>query len=214
MLQEETVFDILNKLFMQISTEIIGLLPKILIAIIMVSLTLVVVKVLNLFLKRLMRVARLEIIVKQFIPLPFSLENVIIFLADLGLGLIAFLSIANLFLEQRYMEIVADALYYGVRVASIVIIAIIIFAIFDLLIGRVKVETRLRSYAMLIVLLLITAMLIDITALSDQVKGALTLGLSIGVGLAVGVFAIWFFFHDYLDKIFKVKSSQKGEDDE
>lgn len=213
-MQEETVFDILNKLFMQISTEIIGLLPKILIAIIMVSLTLVVVKVLNLFLKRLMRVARLEIIVKQFIPLPFSLENVIIFLADLGLGLIAFLSIANLFLEQRYMEIVADALYYGVRVASIVIIAIIIFAIFDLLIGRVKVETRLRSYAMLIVLLLITAMLIDITALSDQVKGALTLGLSIGVGLAVGVFAIWFFFHDYLDKIFKVKSSQKGEDDE
>ena len=98
-----------------------------------------------------------------------------------------------------------DGIYYAARAVSILVIAILIFAIFNMLIGRIKVETRLRSYAMLIVLLLITAMLIDITALSDQLKSALTLGLSIGVGIVIGVFAVWFFFHGYLDRSFKIE---------
>ena len=41
-----------------------------------------------------------------------------------------------------------------------------------------------------IVMLLVTAMLVDITALSDPVKSALIMGISIGVGISLGVFAI------------------------
>ena len=54
-------------------------------------------------------------------------------------------------------------------------------------------------------------MLVDVTALSEQVKNALITGLSIGVGISVGVFAVWFFFHDYLDKLILSKSERREE---
>ena len=91
-------------------------------------------------------------------------------MADLGIALIALYGLVNLFLGSQYLQLMNDGIYYAARAVSILVIAILIFAIFNMLIGRIKVETRLRSYAMLIVLLLITAMLIDITALSDQVR--------------------------------------------
>ncbi|MEM4733871.1 MAG: hypothetical protein QXD70_05020, partial [Candidatus Bathyarchaeia archaeon] len=163
----------------------------------------------------LLKLAKLDAMFKQFtgFTLPFSLDSLIIFLADLGIVLIAIYGLVNLLLGPQYLQLISDGVYYGARVVSIVVIAIIIFAIFNMLISKVKVDTRLRSYAMVIVLILITAMLIDITALSDQVKNALTLGLSIGVGIAIGVFAIWFFFHEYLDKSFKIESFTKPSEE-
>lgn len=211
----EDFFEILREILAQIATETMRLLPKIFIALIVLALTFLVIKVLNIAFRKLLRLAKLDAMFKQFasFSLPFSLDSLIIFLADLGIALIALYGLVNLFLGPQYLQLMNNGIYYGARVVSIVVIAIVIFAIFNMLIGRIKVETRLRSYAMLIVLLLITAMLIDITALSDQVKNALTLGLSIGVGIAIGVFAIWFFFHEYLDRSFKVESAVKPQEE-
>jgi hypothetical protein len=52
---------------------------------------------------------------------------------------------------------------------------------------------------------------VDVTALSDPIKNALTSGLAIGVGISIGVFAIWFFFHDYLDEMLKIKTTSTKE---
>jgi len=220
-LTSENLFDVLKEILAQIATETVRLLPKVLIALIVIVMTFLVIKVLNIGFRRLLKLAKLDVMFKQFtgFTLPFSLDSLIIFLADLGIALIALHGLVNLFLGSQYLQLINDGIYYAARVASIVVIAILIFAIFNMLISRIKVESRLRSYAMLIVLLLITAMLIDITALSDQVKNALTLGLSIGVGIAIGVFATWFFFHEYLDKKFKIEGiakpqeTQKGGED-
>jgi hypothetical protein len=144
--------------------------------------------------------------------LPFAMDSLIIFLADLGVALISLYAMVNLFLGAQYLQLMHEGLYYGARVVSIVVIAIVVLAISNALIGRIRVETRLRSYAMFIVLLLITAMLVDITALSDPVKNALITGLSVGVGISVGVFAIWFFFHDYFDRMLKIKAAISSEE--
>lgn len=210
----ENLFDVLKEILAQIATETVRLLPKVLIALIVIVMTFLVIKVLNIGFRRLLKLAKIDVMFKQFtgFTLPFSLDSLIIFLADLGIALIALHGLVNLFLGSQYLQLINDGIYYAARVASIVVIAILIFAIFNMLISRIKVESRLRSYAMLIVLLLITAMLIDITALSDQVKNALTLGLSIGVGIAIGVFATWFFFHEYLDKKFKIEGIAKPQE--
>ena len=196
----------LSNIFRQIAAEIIQLMPKILIAVIILAVAVLVVKVLNLSFKKLLKIAKLDALFKQLsgFSMPFSLESLIIFLADLGIALISLYAIVGLFLGEQYLQLMNEGLYYGARVVSIVVIAIVLLAFFNTLIGRIRIETRLRSYAMFIVLLLITAMLIDITALSDSVKHALITGLSIGVGISIGVFAIWFFFHNYLDKMAKV----------
>jgi len=213
-LTSENLFDVLKEILAQIATETVRLLPKVLIALIVIVMTFLVIKVLNIGFRRLLKLAKIDVMFKQFtgFTLPFSLDSLIIFLADLGIALIALHGLVNLFLGSQYLQLINDGIYYAARVASIVVIAILIFAIFNMLISRIKVESRLRSYAMLIVLLLITAMLIDITALSDQVKNALTLGLSIGVGIAIGVFATWFFFHEYLDKKFKIEGIAKPQE--
>jgi len=215
-LAEETLPELLMEILTQIARETVRLIPKTFIALIIVALTFLVIKVLNISFRKILKFAKLDTMFKQLsgFSLPFSVDSLIIFLADLGLALISLYSIVNLFLGAQYLQLINEGLYYGARVISIVVIAIVVLVIFNALIGRIRVETRLRSYAMFIVLLLITAMLVDITALSDPVKNALITGLSVGVGISVGVFAIWFFFHDYLDKIIKTKTVSSTEENE
>ncbi|MBC7131230.1 hypothetical protein H5T51_08505 [Candidatus Bathyarchaeota archaeon] len=213
-LPEESIIELFRDIFAQIGAETVNLLPKVFVALIVIMIMLLVIKVLNLSFRKLLKLARLDELFKRFtgFTLPFSMDKLIIFLADLGIVLIVVYGLAHLFLGAQYLQLINDGLYYGARVFSIIIIAIIIFAAFNVLIGRVRVETRLRSYAMLIALFLITAMLIDVTALSESVKNALTLGLSIGVGIAIGAFAVWFFFHDYLDRRLRTEARhQAGE---
>jgi hypothetical protein len=209
----QNLFELWMEILTQIASDIIRLIPKILIALIVFALTLLVIKALNFSLRKLLKLARLDRVFKQLsgYSLPFSIDNLIIFFADLGVVLIFLYTIVNLFLGPQYLHLMTEGLQYGARVVSIIAIAIILFAIFNTVISRVKVETRLRSYALFIVLLLITAMLIDITALSDPIKNALTNGLAIGVGISIGVFAIWFFFHDYLDEILKTRTASTKE---
>lgn len=208
---EETLPELLTEVLTQIAREIIRLLPKIFIALIIVAFTFLVIKVLNISFRKILKFAKLDMMFKQLsgVSLPFSVDNLIIFLADLGVALISLYVIVNLFFGAQYLQMMSEGLHYGARVVSIVVIAIVVLAIFNALIGKIKVETRLRSYAMFIVLLLITAMLVDITALSDPVKNAVITGLSVGVGISIGVFATWFFFHDYLDKMFKTTLSEE-----
>lgn len=212
---EENLFDVLREILAQTAAETIRLLPKIFIALIVIVLTFLLIKLLNFSFRKLLKLTKLDAMFKQLsgFSLPFSVDSLIIFLADLGVALIALYGLVNLFLGAQYLQLMNEGVYYGARVISVVVIALVILAIFNALIGRIKVESRLRSYAMLIVLILITAMLIDITALSDSVKAALTLGLSIGVGIAIGVFAIWFFFHEYLDRSFKIESAVKTREE-
>jgi hypothetical protein len=197
------LFETLSDIFRQIATEIIQLMPKILIVVIVLAVAVLAIKVLNLSFRKLLKIAKLDALFKQLsgFSMPFSLESLIVFLADLGIALISLYAIVSLFLGEQYLQLMNEGLYYGARIVSIVVIAIVLLAFFNTLIGRIRIESRLRSYAMFIVLLLITAMLI---ALSESVKHALITGLSIGVGISIGVFAVWFFFHNYLDKMAKV----------
>lgn len=203
----ENLLEPLIEILTQIANEILQLLPKILITLIVLALTVLAIKFLNFFLRKLLKLTKLNAIFEQLsgYSLPFSVDNLIIFFADLGVVLISLYAIVDLFLGPQYLDLMAEGLRYSARIVSIVAIAIILLTTFNVVISRVKVETGLRSYALFIVLLLIIAMLIDVTALSDPIKNALTTGLAIGVGISIGVFAIWFFFHDYLDKMFKTE---------
>ena len=171
----------------------------------------VVIKVLNFSFRKLLGMARIDEFFAKVtgISIPFSITNLLIYLADLGIILIALYSIVDICAGPKYTQMMTDILYYGARIVSVIVITLIIFASFNLVVGRLRVETRLRGYMFFIVMLLVTAMLVDITALSDPVKSALIMGISIGVGISLGVFAIWFFFHEYFDKIFEKKAESQ-----
>lgn len=209
----DDLFEILRQAFSQIAAETVQLLPKVFLALIIIAVIFLAAKVLNYGFRQVFKLTKLDVWFKRLtgFGLPFTIDGLILFLADLGLALTAIYAIAHLFLDPQYLAVMNEGLYYGARIISIVIVSIVLIAIFNLIINRVRVETRLRSYAMLIVLLLVTAMLIDLTALSEHVKQALTTGLSLGVGISIGIFAFWFFFHEYFDQFLKNKLSKPKE---
>jgi len=210
MLGQEGIISI-SDIFNQIASEIVNLIPKILITLVIILIAIVVIKVLNFSFRKLLGMARIDEFFAKVtgISIPFSITNLLIYLADLGIILIALYSIVDICAGPKYTQMMTDILYYGARIASVIVITLIIFASFNLVVRRLRVETRLRGYMFFIVMLLVTAMLVDITALSDPVKSSLIMGISIGVGISLGVFAIWFFFHEYFDKIFEKKAESQ-----
>lgn len=205
----QDLFRVLGEVLFQIANDVISLLPKLLVALVVIALTFVGIRIMNLFFRKLLALARLDEMFEQLsgFSLPFSIDSFVIFMADLGICLISIYAVAGLFLPSQHLHLMNEGLAYGARVISIMGLAVILLAIFNSIVGRIRVEARLRSYAMFIVLLLVTAMLVDITALSEHVKNELIRGLSLGVGISIGVFAIWFFFHEYFDKLMKKPSS-------
>jgi len=206
MLAEEVV-NTIQEILTQIAAETVRLIPRIFIALVVILLTVVVIKLLNFSIGRLFKLAKLDETFEKLsgITLPFSLSKLIVWIADLGIALISFYGLVNLFLGAEYIHLFTEGVYYGARLLSIIALTLIIFALFNSFIEKVKVETRLKGYMFFILLFLVTAMLVDVTALSDSVKNALIMGLSIGVGISIGVFAVWFFFHEYLDRRLKEK---------
>ena len=201
----EELIETVQEILTQIAAETVRLIPKIFIALVLILLTIVVIKLLNFSIRKLFRIAKLDETFEKLsgITLPFSLSKLTVWIADLGIALISFYGLVTLFLGVEYTHLFAEGVYYGARLLSIIVLTLIIFTLFNSVIEKVKVETRLKGYMFFILLFLVTAMLIDVTALSDPVKNALIMGLSIGVGISVGVFAVWFFFHEYFDKRLK-----------
>ncbi len=205
------ILNVLAKLLEQLTAEIINLMPRLFLTIIIFIAAALIVKITNAILNRLLRFANINELIKTFtgVDFPFSIGKLIVYLADLGIVLIALYGVFSLILEPRHMSMVNEAVTYGTKVLSVTIIILFVFSGFNAFINKIKVETKLRGYFLFILLLMSTALLIDITSLSDPVKNALVTGLSIGIGVSIGVFAAWFFFKEYMDKMIEFKEKQQ-----
>ncbi|WP_455367636.1 mechanosensitive ion channel family protein [[Eubacterium] cellulosolvens] len=204
---QQDLYTILNQVLRQIADEIITLIPKVILAIIIIVITLLIIKIFNKIFGKLLSLIDLDNILKNLarVHLPFSINNLIIAIIDVGIILIVLFGSANFFLEPNQLELMRGILEYATRIISVLGVTIFTFLIFNVLIERIKIETRMRGYIIFILLILLTIMVIDLTNLSVSTRRALEQGLSIGLGISVGVFAIWFFFHEYLDRMLSIK---------
>ncbi|MEM3571992.1 MAG: hypothetical protein QW589_08735 [Candidatus Bathyarchaeia archaeon] len=204
-MSQEDFFNLFVKVLQQIVEDIASLFPKIFLATITFTIMIIIIKLINKFFKAILKFTDLDEIFKKFLKfqLPFSLNRLIILLIDAGIVLIALFGIAGFILSPQQIELMKEILNYVARVASVIFVTILAFIMFNILIERMSIESRMRGYVIFILLILVTMMIVDLTAFSMATKEALVNGLSIGLGIAIGVFAIWFFFHDYLDKFLK-----------
>jgi len=209
-MSQETPSDFLKEALQEIAYDIIAFLPKIILALIVLIITFLIIRFVNGLFSRILKLVDLDGMLKKIgkIELPFSLNSLVILLIDVGIVLIALFGLANYFLEPQQLLIVKEAFQYSSRILGDLFIIIIIFFLFNILIGKVTVQTRMRGYIMFILLILITMMIFDLASLSPLTQQELQKGLSLGLGITIGVFAIWFFFHDYLDKLVSQKKSK------
>jgi hypothetical protein len=203
----ESLYDLLLRVLGQIATDIVTFLPGIFLTILVLVVTAVALKLLNKFLVRVLGLVDLDGTFKALVKtaLPFSLNSLIIALIDIGVVLIAIFGLADILIPQR-IEVMREIVGYGLRIVSVVAIVVLTFVMFNMFVERMRIETRMRGYVVFLLLILVTVMVIDLSALSESTKQALGNGLSTGLGIAIGVFAVWFFFHEYFDRILRVNT--------
>jgi len=196
-------YGFLEEFFSMISREILYLMPKLLIAILMIVTAFIILRFVGGGVRKLLSMADVDGMIKRYsgIELPISFNSIILSLLYIGVALALIYGFINLFLGEAYIEIATSVMIYGARVISVIVLAILLFTASSAVIEKIKVESRMKGYLFFIVMLLLTAMLIDITALSEPVKQSLYTGLAIGIGASLAVFSVWFFFHEYFDKM-------------
>ena len=195
----------------QLSNEILTFTPRIILAIIIISVAFIILRLVGWAVKKILTLVNVEEFIRRYmgIELPVSFTGLVLAIFYIAVGISATYGLINTLFGEPYVEIANSLLVYGMRILSVVALTVIFFAIFSSFVERIKTENRLKMYLFFIIILLLTAMLIDVTPLSDPVKNALYSGLAIGIGASLSVFSLWFFFHEYLDRYFRRTGEKK-----
>jgi len=180
--------------------ELIEYLPNIFLILTLIAIYIAIAYIINNILRRVFKLLKVDELIRPVAKqLYLSLTNLFIILVDIGLALLAIYSIV-LILFPQYVEYLSLFLNYIGRVASIVFVIMIAFVSLNVIVGYIRLETKLRGFMFLILLFVTLVLIIDITTLSTEVKAPLAWGIGIGIALMIAIFSIWYFFHDIIEK--------------
>ena len=207
---QEIVMEILST----IAGEIAAVAPKIFFALLALAAVAAIGKLIHTLLARALEFAKVDEGLAKLLggPPPVSPSKAIVAAADLGIAAIAVLLILNILVPEEFRATILEGFVTVGRIVSVLVVALIVLAVFYFLVERVRVEAKLRSYLLFISFLILTMLLVDVSALSAEVKAALVSGLAQGVGLSIAVFAVWFFFGDQIGKYLEERA--RGSDRE
>jgi len=200
-----TSAEILWQAFKEAIYDLVNAIPSILLALAIAIVYVGLAILLNRVIRGIFKVFHIDEFLKPFIrQAPFSFTSLVITLVDVGLAMLAIYSIV-LIVFPGQLHLTSLVVQYATRVVSVVFLILFIFMALEAIVERIRVEAKMRGFILFLILLLSFVPILDITALSSEVKSALAWGVSIGVGLAIGVFAAWFFFHEILESMTKRK---------
>jgi len=190
----------LNDAVWQALKDVESLIPKILLSIIIVCLFFVVGYILNRVLQKVFEVVKIDELFKPIEKhVNVSFTSLTLAILNVGIALTAIYTISSLAFPEvvKYADMVLE--YFG-RVLSVIFLIAIVFVTVSRISERVAVEGKMKGFMTLITLFIVMVLLIDVTSLTPEIKSALAWGLSVGIGISMGVFTAWFFFHDILKK--------------
>ena len=189
---------VLKEAFKLALRDFVSSLPYIFITLAIIAIYVGVALILTKLVKKLLTALRIDELVKPILKETyFSVTNLIIALMNIGIALLALYSVAVTLFPGQVSTLDA-VLNYAARVVSVVFLIVFVFIAFNAIMHRIRMEAKLRGFIFLLSFFITIVLILDITSISNQVKTALAWGVSIGIGLSIGVFAAWYFFHDYL----------------
>ncbi len=179
--------------------ELAFYLPKILFSIGILVVYVLIALVTTKIVRKTIRFLKIDEIFKPFLKETISISDLIVFFVNLGLALLAIYTLTSILLPE-YLHTLTSIIEYIGRIVSIVFIIFFTFILLNSIVERVRMETKMKGFMLLMTLFITLILVIDVTAVSEEVKASLTWGISLGLGLAIGVFTAWYFFHEYLRK--------------
>jgi len=196
----ETGLDVIREAFTLAVRDLVNALPLVFSALAILAIYGVIAIVLSKLVKKLFDFFKIDEMVKPVLKeMYFSLTNLIIAIMDIGIALLAVYTV-TLLLFPGEVEKVTLIITYGARLASVVFLLIAFFIIFNAIIYRIQMEAKMKGFIFLLSFFIAVVLMLDITAISPEVKTALAWGISIGISIAIGVFATWFFFGETMKK--------------
>ncbi len=191
---------LMEEAFRRAVADFVSMLPYIFIALAIIAIYVGVAVILSKLVRKLLVTLKVDELLKPlFKEAYFSLTNLVVALINVGIALLALYSIV-LTLFPGQVHTLNTVLNYTARVVSVVFLIVFVFLAFNAIILRIRMEAKLRGFIFLLSFFITIVLILDITSISDQVKTALAWGVSVGIGLSIGVFAAWYFFHDYLQR--------------
>jgi hypothetical protein len=180
--------------------DVEALIPKIVVSVILVCLFFVLGYIVNRTLSKIFDVVKIDELFKPLAKhINLSFSSLILAIVNVGIALTALYTISSVAFPEgiKYVNTALD--YFG-RVLSVIFLIAIVFVAVSRISEKVAVEGKMKGFMTLMTLFIVLVLLIDVTNLTPEIKSALAWGLSIGVGISMGVFTVWFFFHDILSK--------------
>ena len=184
---------VLTEAFKKSVEDVARVLPDILAAIAITVLFFAIGVVLVRIVRRIIRVMRIDDALKPYTRYFISIESLASILLAIAIAVLDAHVIAAV-LFPAAMGTVESISRYVARILSVVFLVIFTFIVIDAVVEKLRMERGLRGFMTLLTFLITTILIIDVTSLSSQVKQALAWGLSLGIGLSIGVFTAWYFF--------------------
>ncbi len=176
------------------------LIPKLVISIILVCIFFVIAIVLNRVLSKVFEIVKIEELfkpIKRYTGMAVSFTSLILGIVNVAIALTALYTISSVAFPE-WVDIINAILDYFARVVSVVFLIAVVFVAVSRIAEKIAVEEKMKNFMTLIMLFIVIVLLIDVTNLSREIKSALAWGLSIGIGISMGVFSAWFFFRDLI----------------
>ncbi len=193
-----TGIGVVEEAFKLAITDLINALPMVFGALAIISIYAVIAVILTKLVRKLFKVFKIDESMKPVLKEAyFSVTNLIVALIDIGIALLAVYSV-TLTLFPQELEKVTVVVEYGARLVSVIFLVVALFITFNAIIYRIRMEAKMKGFIFLLSFFIAIVLLLDVTALSHEVKTALAWGISIGIGISIGVFAAWFFFNDLI----------------
>jgi len=202
-----TIFTTFENVLREVLLGIARAIPKILLSILIIVISLVVIKYINKLITFVIEKTRFEEYVRKHLSTSIPLTKLFIMIADIGIILVAIAGVLNI-VAPELVPVYRQGLEYFSRLVSVILLSLVSVIGLNAIISLIKIEEKIRSFIVLIVFLLIFAFLVDLTALSNTVKAAIVSGISIGIGIAIGAFAIWFLFGEYVERLVKSREEE------
>ncbi len=174
-------------------------LPRVILSIVILLVFFIVAVLINRVFSRLLEIVRIDEFLgfEKYTGIQFS--SLLLAIANAVIVLTAIYTVASVAFPSS-LPLVNSVMEYAARIISVIFLISVVFVAVSRMTEKVAVSGRIKDFMTLVMLFIVLVLLIDVTNLTPEVKSALAWGLSVGIGISIGVFTFWYFFEGYVKK--------------
>ncbi|RLG78109.1 MAG: hypothetical protein DRO12_00085 [Thermoprotei archaeon] len=197
---EERLSNVLVEAFRLALRDLAAVFPRIALSIVVVALMFAAGLILTRFTKWLVNLTKLDSYLEPYVRnIGVRASTLILIVINVGIAFAAIYAV-SMIVVPNYLNEVVKALEFLAKLVSIVFMVIFVFVIVNAITVHMRIVAKVRGFMVLLSALMVTVLVLDATALSPEVKYALSWGISLGLGISIGVFTAWYFFHEVFER--------------